>query len=164
MKYCLECGTALILKALKNEGDIPYCEKCGEYRFPVFSTAVSMIVQSPDKSKILLIQQYGRHDNILVAGYVNKGESAEEAVVREVREETGMGVLSLDYNRSEYFPRTNTLMLNFSCVADSDCLDGLNTDEVDHAEWFTPAQARERIRPESLAKRFLLYFLDGKKG
>ena len=55
MKYCFECGTKLIEKTLKNEGNIPYCEKCGEYRFPIFSTAVSMIVKNPAQNKILLI-------------------------------------------------------------------------------------------------------------
>ena len=84
MKYCYECGTKLTERELENEGKIPYCEKCGEYRFPIFSTAVSMIVENPDKNEILLIQQYGRKNNILVAGYVNKGENAENAVMREV--------------------------------------------------------------------------------
>ena len=90
MKYCFECGTKLIEKPLKNEGNIPYCEKCGEYRFPIFSTAVSMIVKNPDQTKILLIQQYGKGQNVLVAGYINKGENAEHAVEREVFEETGV--------------------------------------------------------------------------
>ncbi len=162
MKYCPECGTSLVPKMLKGEGEIPYCGKCAQFRFPVFSTAVSMIVQNPDKTKILRIQQYGRQDNILVAGYVSKGESAESAVRREVMEETGLELVSLEYNRSEYFPRSNTLMLNFACVAAGESLDGVNNEEVDLAQWFTRDEAREKIRPESLAKRFLLYFLDKK--
>ena len=52
MKYCVECGTKLIYKELENEGMIPYCEKCHEYRFPIFSSAVSMIILNPDKSKL----------------------------------------------------------------------------------------------------------------
>ena len=70
MKYCYECGTLLTERFLENEGNIPYCETCGCYRFPIFSTAVSMIVLHPERDKILLIQQYGRDSNILVAGYV----------------------------------------------------------------------------------------------
>ena len=92
MKYCYECGERLTERELENEGIVQYCEKCGEYRFPIFSTAVSMIVENPDKTKILLIQQYGRKNNILVAGYVNKGENAESAVMREVMEETGLEI------------------------------------------------------------------------
>ena len=79
MQYCLFCGTKLQIRELEGEGMIPFCEKCGEYRFPVFNTAVSMIVTNTDRDKILLIKQYGRDRYILVAGYVNKGEDAEDA-------------------------------------------------------------------------------------
>lgn len=160
MNYCVECGTRLILKPLKNEGMIPYCTSCQAFRFPIFSTAVSMLVLSPDKKRVLLIQQYGKGNNVLVAGYVNKGENAESAAVREVLEETGLNVGSLCFTKSEYFPNTNTLMINFACVADSDSLDGINCEEVDKAEWFTLADAREKIKPESLAKKFLINYLD----
>ena len=67
------CGTKLQDRELEGEGIIPYCERCGEYRFPVFSTAVSMIVTNTERDKILLIKQYDRDCYILVAGYVNKG-------------------------------------------------------------------------------------------
>ena len=137
MKYCYECGNKLINKELENEGIIPYCEKCGEYRFPIFSTAVSMIVENQDKTKMLLIQQYGKKNNVLVAGYINKGENAEAAVIREVMEETGLKVKTLHFNKSEYFKNTNTLMLNYSCTVESESLEHLNTVEVDEAQWFT---------------------------
>ena len=70
MKYCMACGTKLVAKYLDGEGEIPYCETCGEFRFPVFNTAVSMIVMNEDKTKIVLIKQYGRPHYILVAGYI----------------------------------------------------------------------------------------------
>ena len=160
MKYCYECGNKLINKELENEGIIPYCEKCGEYRFPIFSTAVSMIVENQDKTKILLIQQYGKKNNVLVAGYINKGENAEAAVIREVMEETGLKVKTLHFNKSEYFKNTNTLMLNYSCTVESESLEHLNTVEVDEAQWFTHEQAVENIKKHSLAERFLLNYLN----
>ncbi len=163
MKYCYECGTGLVQRKLDGEGIIPYCESCGEYRFPIFSAAVSMIVQNCDKTKILLIQQYGKRDNILVAGYINKGESAEQAVVREIREEIGLDVISMKFNKSAYFEKSNTLMLNFSCIVNSESLSGLNTGEVDTAKWFTPDRAREEIKPGSLARCFLINYLDSNK-
>ena len=159
MKYCYECGEKLTERELENEGTVPYCEKCGEYRFPIFSTAVSMIVENPDKTKILLIQQYGRKNNILVAGYVSKGENAENAVVREVMEETGLKVVDMSFNKSEYFEKTNTLMLNYSCRVENESLAHLNTGEVDKAQWFTHEQACENIKPDSLAKKFLFHYL-----
>ncbi len=159
MKYCLECGTRLILKPLKKEGMIPYCTGCGMYRFPMYSTAVSMIVLSPDERKILLIQQYGKGNNVLVAGYVNKGESAEAAVEREVMEEIGLQVHDLCFTKSEYFPNSNTLMINFACVAESESLDGMDREEVDKAQWFTIDDAVTSIKPDSLAQKFLMNYL-----
>ena len=160
MKYCYECGEKLTERELENEGIVPYCEKCREYRFPIFSTAVSMIVENQDKTKILLIQQYGKKNNVLVAGYINKGENAEAAVIREVMEETGLKVKTLHFNKSEYFKNTNTLMLNYSCTVESESLEHLNTVEVDEAQWFTHEQAVENIKKNSLAERFLLNYLN----
>ena len=159
MNYCMECGTALEGKYLENEGTIPYCNGCEGYRFPVFNTAVSMIILNKEQNKILLIKQYGGADYILCAGYVNKGENAEQAAVREIAEELGLQTVELRYNKSEYFEKNNTLMLNFSCIAGSECLDGI-TDEVDRAEWFSIEDAQSNIKKGSLAQRFLENYLE----
>ena len=85
MRYCMHCGTKLIMKYHEGENkEIAYCEGCKDFRFPIFNTAVSMIVKNEAEDRILLIKQYGRDRYILVAGYINKGEEAEHAVVREV--------------------------------------------------------------------------------
>ena len=91
-KYCQECGTALTEKYLENEGMIPFCPKCNQYRFPMYNVAVSMIVVNKMTGKILLIKQYGRPFFILVAGYVNRTESLEHAAIREIKEETGLSI------------------------------------------------------------------------
>lgn len=159
MKHCYECGTKLTEKFLEGEGTIPYCETCQKFRFPIFNTAVIMVIFNPTKDKILLIQQYGRSRNILVAGYVNRGESAEHAVAREVMEEVGLRVVECTFNKSEYFEKSNTLMLNFVCVVDSEDLSHM-TDEVDRAKWFTVEEAKENIFHGSLAEKFLLKALE----
>lgn len=158
MSYCTECGTKLVLKHLENEGMIPWCEKCQAYRFPTFNAAISTIVYSPDEQKILLIKQYGRDRNILVAGYINKGEAAEHALAREVMEEMGLRVTACTFNMSEYFEKSNTLMLNFASIVDSYNFSGM-TSEVDDAAWYTPEKAREAIAHDSLAEKFLLGWL-----
>ena len=84
MKYCMHCGCRLDEKYLMGEGMVPYCPECREFRFPVYNTAVSMIVMNKELDKVLLIKQYGRDSYILVAGYINKGEDAEDAVKREI--------------------------------------------------------------------------------
>lgn len=155
MKYCYTCGHKLILKELEHEGVVPYCECCKEYKFPIFNTAISMVPLNPDEDKILLIQQYQRISNILVAGYVNKGESAEEALKREMKEEIGRNVLRHKFLKSEYFPKSNTLIWNFAVVIDSESLQNISTWEVDRAAWFSFDEAKVVVKPNSLAQRFL---------
>ena len=159
MEYCMACGHKLIKKHLDKEGDIPYCPDCKEFRFPIFSTAVSVIVHNPAKDKILLIKQYGRDAYILVAGYVNKGEDAEETVAREIKEETGLSISECHFNHSRYFPPSNTLMLNFTAIADSEQVEP--NDEIDSYAWFSIEEARGKIKQPSLAEDFLKGYLDG---
>ena len=158
-KHCFECGTALIEKELEEEGIVPYCPKCQQYRFPMYNVAVSMIVVDEETGKILLIQQYGKPSYILVAGYVNRGEAEEHAVVREVREETGLEVEHLRFNRTKFFEPSNTLMCNFTAFVRTAKALHINH-EVDRCKWFTPQEARENIRPNSLAAEFLNAYLD----
>ena len=159
MNYCMQCGTKLVIRHHETEGEVPYCSQCGEFRYPVFNTAVSMIVMNEAKDRVILIQQYGKPTYVLVAGYVNKGEDAEAAAAREVLEELGMEVSSVRFNRSHYYPRTNTLMLNFTVtVPDTDAHPNW---EIDGWRWFSVEDAQKNIRPGSLAEIFLNGYLDG---
>ena len=158
-RYCQECGTELVDKMLENEGLIPFCPKCGQYRFPMYNVAVSMIVISRQTGRILLIKQYGKPSFILVAGYVNRTEQLEHAVAREIKEETGMTVSSIRFNRTSFFEPSDTLMCNFTAFVDDE--NGLCVnDEIDSYQWFTQSEARENIRPGSLAAYFLNAYLD----
>ena len=155
MKHCYECGTALTKKECEHEGLVPFCDSCNTFRFPIFNTAVSCIVFNKTEDKILLIQQYGRPDYILVAGYISQGESAEQTVQREVKEETGLSVISYRYMKSEYFEKSNTLIFNYCCVVDSEDLSHTNH-EIDKADWFSVEEATAAIKKGSLAEKFLL--------
>ena len=161
MTHCMECGELLTEKYLEKEGTIPYCPRCEAFRFPMYNVAVSMEVLNPAKDKVLLIKQYGRGFNVLVAGYVNKGEAAEHAVAREVKEEIGLNVGEISFNMSEYFAPSNTLMVNFSCVAEGEDLSGTN-EEIDSAAWYSLEEAKTAIKPGSLAEKFLLHYLAGR--
>lgn len=159
MKYCIECGTALIDKELEHEGIVPFCPNCQEYRFPVYNVAVSMIIVNEENQKTLLVKQYGKDFFRLVAGYVNREETLEHAAVRELKEETGMTAGRIVFNRTRFFEPSNTLMCNFTVFVEDD--HELNPNyEIDSCEWFSFDDARRNIDPKILAGIFLNAFLD----
>ncbi|MFR5355023.1 MAG: NAD(+) diphosphatase, partial [Clostridia bacterium] len=153
--FCPECGAKLVEKPLEGEGIIPFCPVCNDYRFPKFNVAVSMIVINEQTDEILLIQQYGRPFYILVAGYLNRGEQEEQAVVREIKEETGMTAYKIHFNRTRFYEPSNTLMCNFTAYV-KDASELNPNSEIDSYHWFSREEARKNIRPNSLAAEFLL--------
>lgn len=158
MNYCETCGTKLKLQQ-HEEGMISFCETCQNFVFPKFSVAMSTMILNQEKNRLLLIKQGKKEGYILTAGYVSLGESAEETVCREVKEELSLTVSETRFLQSRYYEKTNTLMLNFvSIVEDGDFR--LKEDEVDEATWFTFEEAKKAIRPNSLAEFFLLSFLN----
>ena len=160
MNYCMDCGGKLEKRFHEGEGKlIPWCDSCKAWRYPIFNTAVSMVVMDEKKEKILLIRQYGRPAYVLVAGYVNRGEDAEDAAAREIREELDMTVSSLRFNHSHYFAPSNTLMLNFTATVSEE--QPHPNREVDDWAWFSLEEAMANIKPGSLAEAFLRGSLDG---
>lgn len=152
-RYCHVCGTRLVMRDQREDGPEPWCPVCGEWRYPRFSCAVSVIVYHPDGGRVLVIDQYGKR-GILVAGYVARGEDLVSTVVREVREETGLAVCDVRFNASEFYEPSDTLMVNFTCRATLDEL-RLNPGEVDTARWVAVDEVVDAMRPGSLAQRFV---------
>ena len=102
---------------------------------------------------------YGMDDYILVAGYISKGEDAETTALREIKEELGVDAIGLRFNRTHYYKPSNTLMINFRVLLDSEVI--YPNWEIDEYRWFTLEEAREMVRPNSLARDFLIGMLDG---
>lgn len=158
MGYCVECGTKLELKELPCEGFVPFCNKCNTFRFKQYNVAVSMIVVSQDYKRVLFIEQYGKKRYILVAGYVNCGESAEEACRRELKEEISLTAKKLIFQKTKYFEKTNTLMLNYIVVVEDGPV--ICNYEVDSYSWFTIEEGKCKIASGSLAEEFYLMFYE----
>ena len=152
--YCSVCGEKLALVVHKSEGLVPYCKKCGEYRFPQFATAVSLVVTNRAKDKILLAKHLEQDDYILIAGYVKKGESAEKAVTREFKEETKLNVVKYKYMSSRYHEPRNVLMLNYLVIAENGEAQP-DPDEIEECGWFSFDEALEKVRKDSTAEAFL---------
>lgn len=153
LNFCPVCGAPLSLRPHPTEAPTLWCEGCGEYRFPLYSTAISVILLDQSGENMLLIRQYGEEAPVLVAGYVDKGERAEDAVVREVREELGMQAEVLGFLGSHWYAPSETLMLNF--LARTTEAEARPNAEVDAWEWVPVPEARGRVSPGGLAETLL---------
>jgi NAD+ diphosphatase len=133
--HCPRCGTATIPEPA---GDSTRCPKDGTEHFPRTDPAVIMLVTDQD-DRCLLARNAGwpeRRFSIL-AGFVDSGESAEQAVVREVREETGIAVENIRYLGSQPWPMPRSLMLGFRADAPPGQVIHVDNHELAEAVWFT---------------------------
>lgn len=153
--YCRDCGEKLSLRFLENEGLVPYCPRCAQFKFPLFSVAVSMTVINRAEDRILLAKHADEEDFTLIAGYIKKGESAEKAIPRELKEETRLPAVKWRYYGSRYHAAHDVLMLNFIVTAEEEETE-LNS-ELSEVRWCTPEDARKLIKKNSTAE----YFLNG---
>ncbi|MCQ2350443.1 MAG: NUDIX domain-containing protein [Paludibacteraceae bacterium] len=157
-KYCSVCGSPLVLKPCIGETElVPFCETCNEYRFPKFNVAVCTAIFNKDKTKVLMMRQYGREKFNFLAGYINIGETAEDALPREMMEEMHIKPSSVRFLYTYYFAKTNTLMVNFLTTVDSEDLSGMSTSEVDEARWFTFSEAIAHVIPGGGAEKLLKF-------
>ena len=139
--FCRDCGEKLTLRFLENEGLVPYCPKCEAFKFPYFPVAVSMTVVNRAENKVLLARHTGEPDYKLFAGYIKKGESAERAIPRELREETRLNAVKWRYFGSRYHDAKDVLMLNFIVTADEGEI--VLNEEIEEAEYFLSGALNE---------------------
>ena len=134
--FCPRCGTASeIFKA----GFMRICPNCHNEYFPRTDPAVIVAIIDPD-DRLLLGRQssWGKRVSVF-AGFVETGESAEQAVHREMTEEVGLTMREVRYFGSQPWPFPRSLMLGFvAYAADTEITTGY---EISYAEWFT----RERL-------------------
>ena len=153
LKYCPVCGAKLSLRQHPTDGPVAWCPACEDWRYPLFTIAVSVAVLDPMRTRMLLIRQYGEPGSVFVAGYVDKGETAEDAVVREVREELGMTARELRFHRSRWYAPSETLMLHYIAVVRE--TEARPNWEVDGWEWVPVGEALARVAPGGLAEALL---------
>ena len=94
-------------------------------------------------------------------GAMGSSKSAQALITKFNYEELGMTVTSIRYNRSRYFPPSNTLMLNYTVTVAEE--DAHPNEEVDAWRWFSLEEAEKNVRPKSLAAAFLCGWLSGGK-
>lgn len=148
--YCPHCGNYLVKKEIGDEGLVPYCEKCGIPLWDMFTTSVIAAVVNENKEIALLRQNYVSTANyVCVAGIMKIGESAEDTVIREVKEEIGLDVKEVSYMQSYPYDKKDMLMLGYKAVVEKS--EFLLSGEVDKAVWVKLEDALDLLRKGSIA-------------
>lgn len=160
---CARCGEPT---AVTQGGAVRQCAGCSAQHFPRTDPAVIVLV-TDGADRCLLGRQPtwppGRYSTL--AGFVEPGESAEQAVVREVEEESGVRVRDVDYRASQPWPFPSSLMLGFRAVCDPDAVPSAQDGELEEVRWFTREEAASlgftAVPRLSIAQELLADWLDG---
>lgn len=133
--FCERCGSATVVAA---GGFQRHCTGCGRELFPRTDPAMIVAVLDDDDRLLLAHQASWPAGRVsILAGFLEAGESAEHAVVREVHEESGLGVAAVRYLTSQPWPYPRSLMLSFAARATGEVqVDG---EEIAWARWYSPS-------------------------
>jgi NAD+ diphosphatase len=134
-RFCANCGAP---SEAREAGHLRVCPACGAQHHPRTDPVVIMLITDGDRALLGRQAQWPKGRYSALAGFVEPGESLEEAVAREVREEAGVQVADVRYRSSQPWPFPSSLMLGFSARwagGEPVVRDG----ELEDVGWFTRA-------------------------
>lgn len=158
-RFCGRCGKPM---ELKSDERCFQCSACGFTSYPRISPAVIVSVEKDGK---LLLARSGRFPQAMysvLAGFVEPGETLEECVRREIKEETGIEVKNIQYFKSQPWPYPDSLMIGFTAEYAGGEL-SLDPHELVDAGWYTPEEFPAIPRKISISRALIDHFVERKK-
>ena len=169
-RFCARCGAAT---SIAKGGWQRECPSCHAQHFPRTDPVTIMLVEHRDGERLLLGRQprFPPRAFSALAGFVEPGETIEEAVEREVHEEAGVRVRDVRYIASQPWPFPSQLMIGCYAIADDDALT-VDETELEEARWFGRDEVAEAMRaprgggpfnappPAAIAHALLRWWLD----
>lgn len=152
-RFCARCGAPT---RLVKGGWQRHCEGCGADHFPRTDPVTIMLVEHDGKLLLGRQPRFPPKMYSALAGFVEPGETIEEAVAREIHEEAGVRVRDVQYIASQPWPFPSQLMIGCTSIADDPALT-IDTTELEDARWFTRDEL-EAARAAGEAGTDLLYF------
>jgi NAD+ diphosphatase len=154
-QFCSRCGT----KTQRRQGERgKECPECGELFYPRISPAVIVLIRK--EHEVLLARSPGFPPGMysLIAGFIEPGETAEAAVIREIKEEVGIEVKNITYFGTQAWPFPNSLMIGFTAEYSSGNIqpDGF---EIEDAKWFSIEKLPVLPGKISIARKLIDHFL-----
>lgn len=150
-RFCGRCGAATRLRARERALE---CPECGLLSFPRVSPAIIVLISKEREFLLARSPRFPKGMRSVIAGFAEPGETLEEAVMREVREEVGIEVRDVRYFGSQPWPFPHSLMVGFTASHASGeiCIDG---DEIEDAAWYTPDDLPDLPSPISISRRLI---------
>ena len=147
--HCPYCGNKLDKKEIGDEGLVPYCSSCNIPLWDMFTTSIIAAVVNENKEIALLKQNYvSTTKYVCVAGIMKIGESAEDTAIREIKEEIGLDVDSLEFIKTYPYDKKEMLMIGYKANVKKANFNISN--EVDSVEWVKFSDALEKLREGSI--------------
>jgi NAD+ diphosphatase len=160
-RHCGICGAPT---QVTRAGHILVCSRCGQEFFPRIDPAIIVLVSDGERALLGRQASWPARRYSTIAGFVEPGESLEDAVAREVLEETGVSVGAMHYDSSQPWPFPSSLMVGFQARAAAGSPVKVSG-ELEDARWFTREQvnAGEALTPpsQSISWRLIETWLKG---
>ena len=159
-KYCGKCGHPMDFDQKERAMRCPHCSNIV---YPKISPAVIVGVTN-DKGQILVTKYaHGYYQSYaLVAGYYEIGETIEETVKREVKEETGLDVTDIQYYKSQPWSFSSSLLFGFWCKSHGNQPIQMDESELRVARWADRDEEINTLDNASLTSEMIQYFKQGK--
>ena len=159
-RFCGACGEKTLHDGKER---MMRCPSCGNMIFPRIAPAVIIGLTHGDKLMLSTYagREYKRYG--LLAGFIEIGETAEEAVVREVMEEVDLKVKNVRYYKSQPWGVAGNLSIGYFCDLDGDDTVRLDENELASAEWFDRNDLPAKDDGISLTREMIRIFGEGKE-
>jgi NAD+ diphosphatase len=153
-QFCSRCGSRA---HTRNEEGAQICEKCGYLCYPRISPAVIVAVLRDDRLLLAHNRRFPGKRYSVIAGYVEVGETLEDCVRREIREEVGIEVKNIRYFGSQSWAFSGSLMVAFIAdYAEGDI--SVDNSEIEHAGWYSADALPEIPDKVSIARKMIDWF------
>lgn len=163
-QFCGHCATAMIQLASVDASGEPRsirakrCPKCELVNYPRLAPAIIVLVTRGEEVLLARAPRFPKAMYSVLAGFVEPGESLEETIVREVREEVGIEVKDIRYFGSQPWPFPNSLMIGFTATyAGGEIV--MEPQEIEDAAWFKKDNLPQIPPKLSIARKLIDWFV-----
>jgi len=154
-QFCGRCGVVLETRTVERAKE---CPRCGLLHFPRLAPAIIVLVERGNELLLARSRHFMPGMYSVLAGFVEPGESLEEAVVREVKEEVGIEVKDIKYFGSQPWPFPHSLMIGFTATYAGGEI-SLDPKEIEDGNWFTVENLPRLPGKISIARKLIDGFL-----